>query len=78
MFIYPDNEDDIDDLVSKLKYIFGIHEIVIAYMSEDESLDNIKSISLLVMNELSFNTFKVETRRSDKSYNINSNNTVNI
>ncbi len=72
MFIYPDNEDDIDDLVLKLKYIFGIHEIVIAYMSEDESLDNIKSISLLVMNELSFNTFKVETRRSDKSYNINS------
>ena len=48
MFIYP-NEEDIDDIVNVLKDIFGIHGIVIAYMSEDTSLDNINKISLDLM-----------------------------
>ena len=33
MFIIP-NEDDIDGMINILKNIFGIHEIVISYMSE--------------------------------------------
>ena len=71
MFIIP-NEDDIDDIVLKLKDIFGIHEIVVALSDEDRSLDNIKKLSLDVINESVGKTFKVVTNRSDKSYPIHS------
>ena len=65
MFIIPKN-DDIDDIVIKLKDIFGIHEIVIAYSDEDRSLDNIKKLSLDVIIESEGQTFKVVTNRSSR------------
>lgn len=71
MFIYCD-EDDINKIVSILKNIFGIHEIVICISSTDISVDNIKNISLDIMKNKTFKTFKVETNRSDKSYPIKS------
>ncbi len=71
MFIYP-REDDLDSIINNLKDIFGIHGIVIAYMSEDTSLDIIKNISLDLMKDKDIKTFKVETNRSDKSYPIKS------
>ena len=77
MFIIPKN-DDFNDLVNKLKDIFGIHEIVIAYNSEDTSCDNIKKMSLDIINEKDGNTFKVITNRSDKSYPIKSMDMNNI
>ncbi len=71
MFIYA-KEEDIDKMIDILKDIFGIHGIVIAYMSEDTSLDNIKDISLDLMKDKNISTFKVETNRSNKSYPIKS------
>ena len=71
MFIIP-KEDDIDDIVNELKNIFGIHEIVIAYHSEDTSTDSIKALSLELMKNQEGKTFKVVTNRSDKSYPIHS------
>ena len=71
MFIYCD-EDDISKIVDVLKSIFGIHEIVICISSEDTSISNIKNISLDVMKKKDFETFKVETSRSDKSYPLDS------
>ena len=44
MFIIPKN-DDIEDIVIKLKDIFGIHAISIAYSSEDTDVENIKNMS---------------------------------
>ena len=77
MFIYP-NEEDIDDIVDKLKNIFGIHEIVIAIMDENTDVENIKKVSLDIMKEEDFKTFKVETNRSDKGYPIRSMDMNNI
>ncbi len=71
MFIFA-KEDDIDEIVNILSNIFGIHEINICYMSEDINLDNIKELSLNVINNEDGKTFKVETNRSDKSYPIKS------
>lgn len=71
MFIIPKN-DDIDEIVNKLKSIFGIHALAIALMSSDVSLDNIKKISLELLSNIKFKTFKVVTNRSDKSYPIKS------
>ena len=77
MFIIP-NDEDIDLIVDNLKNIFGIHGIVIALMSEDKSENSIKEISLNMMRELDLKTFKVETKRSDKSYSIKSMDMNNI
>lgn len=77
MFIIPKN-DDFDEIVSKLKDIFGIHEIVIAYKDENTSVERIKEISLNTMKEANGKTFKVITNRSDKSYEIKSMDMNNI
>ena len=77
MFIIPKN-DDIDGIVDKLKDIFGIHAIVIAYSSEDVSEENIKNMSLDIMKEVSGKTFKVVTNRSNKSFPIKSMDMNNI
>jgi len=70
MFIYA-NDNDIDKIVEILSNIFGIHEICVCLMSDENSLDTIKNISLEIMKEKN-GTFKVETNRSDKSYPIKS------
>ncbi len=71
MFLIPKN-DDFDEIINVLKDIFGIHEIVTAYQSDDLSLDNIKNMSLDLMKNNKNKTFKVVTNRSDKSYPIKS------
>ena len=68
MFIIP--KDNIEEIVSVLKDIFGIHEIVITIFDENTDQENIKKISLDVMKEKEGKTFKVITNRSDKSYKI--------
>lgn len=70
MFIDPKN-NDIDEIISITKNIFGIHSIVVAYKI-DSSIDSINSSVLEVIKEVDFNTFKVETDRADKSFPINS------
>ena len=62
---------DIDTVVEKLKNIFGIHSIVIAYKVDNNSDTIIDSVYDLVKNE-SFKTFKVETKRADKRFEIHS------
>ena len=66
------NEDDIDSITSKLKCIFGIHEIAVCYKDENVTEEEIKKVSLMLMKEEDFCTFKVETKRSDKSFPIKS------
>lgn len=72
------NEDDIDSITSKLKCIFGIHEIAVCYKDENVTEEEIKKVSLMVMKEENFCTFKVETKRSDKSFSVKSMDMNNI
>ena len=72
------NEDDIDSIINKLKCIFGIHEIAVCYKDENVTEEEIKKVSLMVMKEEDFCTFKVETKRSDKSFPIKSMDMNNI
>ena len=72
------NEDDIDSITSKLKCIFGIHEIAVCYKDENVTEEEIKKVSLMVMKEEDFCTFKVETKRSDKSFSVKSMDMNNI
>ena len=70
MFIEPGKEN-IDEIVNIVKNIFGIHSIVVAYQVET-NIEVIKESVLEVAAKETFNTFKVETDRADKSFEINS------
>ena len=71
MFI-ESSEDNYDTIMSKLKKTFGIHEINIAYELENNDFENIKESLKELIQDVEINTFKVESKRSDKSYPINS------
>lgn len=64
--------DEYDEVVKKLTNTFGIHEINIAYEIDDRSLDNISKVLIELLSDKDFNTFKVVTKRSDKSYPVKS------
>ena len=71
MFIYAD-ESEIESVIEKLKKTFGIHEINIGYEIDDTDIEVVKSSLLELIKDKTFETFKVVTKRSDKTYPINS------
>lgn len=58
---------DIDLVLTKLKKVFGLHSIVIAYQVNN---NDIESNILKILKDINFKTFKVETKRSNKKFNI--------
>ncbi len=61
------NENDFDLVISKLQKVFGIHSIVVC----DKVNNNIEDIGEKVVSILKtkdFNTFKIETNRSNKKF----------
>ena len=71
MFVTVNNDNEIEDVVNVLKKVFGIHSIVICYQV-DTNIDKIKESVLDIVKQLNFKSFKVETKRSDKSFPISS------
>ena len=75
MFIHT---NDVYVVLDRLKSVFGIHEIVVAYKVTDTNIDSICTSAINVLKNANFNTFKIETNRSDKSYEIKSNDVSRI
>ena len=71
MFI-KNNEDNFDEIIDKLKHIFGIHEIVIAYELPNNDIEELKSSLVEIIKDKEIDTFKVETKRSNKNYPLTS------
>ena len=65
------NDNHFNEVIEVLKTIFGIHSIVTAY-KVNTNIDTIKENVLEVIKNKDFKTFKVETKRSDKSFPIKS------
>ena len=63
--------NDYLEAVNRLKYVFGIHGIVIAN-KVNTNIDDIKNYTLELMKKLNFKTFKVNTKRADKRFEIHS------
>lgn len=64
-------EKDLDSIKNIVSRIFGIHTYHIAYIVETR--DNVIQDKVLsAVKEMDFNTFKVETRRSNKNFPIHS------
>ena len=68
MFIYTDN---INEVIGKLKNIFGIHSIVICD-KVDNNIDTICKKSLEKINSANGDTFKVITKRANKNFSVHS------
>ena len=77
VYIYKDlsrmyiefNDKDLNKIQDKINKIFGIHAYTIAYkIKTDTTL--IENAILDILSNLSFKTFKVDTKRSDKSFPI--------
>ena len=68
MYITCDNKY-IDEIANKLSKIFGIHSIVICH-KVDNNTDNIKNKVKEVLSNITFKTFKVETKRAEKRFEI--------
>lgn len=67
MFIYPD-EGHFDFILNICKCTFGIHEICIVYELSSTDIDYVSKCLIEVLGDYSFESFKVETKRSDKGY----------
>ena len=65
--IYLNLKNEIDDLVDKLKDISGMYSFSLA-LKIDQDLDNILDTSLEILKNEEGNTFKIRTKRIDKSY----------
>ena len=79
VFVYNDlsrmyiefDEKDLDLILSKINKIFGIYAYTVAYKIES-STEAIEKAILDILPTTNFNTFKVETKRSDKTFPIQS------
>ena len=70
MYIYF-NDVDLDKITSILQNIFGIHMYHLAYIAKTNS-DEIVKVALDLLNSFSFSSFKVEVKRSDKTFSYDS------
>ena len=70
MYIYFE-EKDLNEITNTLKNIFGIQMYHIAYIADTNTQDITKNV-LSILNDISFKTFKVEVKRSDKSFEYDS------
>jgi thiamine biosynthesis protein ThiI len=69
MFIKSNN---LDLIMNKLNYVFGIQEIMEGYIFQERDIDVILRDILDLIKDKEFKTFKVISKRSDKTYKLNS------
>ena len=60
--------DQIEEALERLKCVFGIYEIIVANRFKERSLDSICVNVYDAICDKEFKTFKIETNRSDKSF----------
>jgi len=67
MFIHT--KDYHEEVVNRLTKIFGIHEINICYIMDSLDFDIISTEVLKLLKDYKFDTFKIESKRSNKKIN---------
>lgn len=67
--MYIKTKKNLDEVVLKLKKVFGIHGIVVCHRV-DNNIENIKNEILNILKSKKFKTFKINSKRADKSFPI--------
>ena len=70
--MFVKTEDRFDEVEEIVKNTFGIHEVITGYELINNSLEEIEKQTILFIKDLSFKTFKVETKRSNKTFPLES------
>ncbi len=70
MYIYI-NSSDLDLVLNKLLKVFGIHSIAVCE-KVNNNIEDIGNKTVEILKDKKFKTFKIETKRSDKTFPINS------
>ena len=70
MFIYTKN--NFDEVLARLKNVFGIHEINVGVVIDSTDIEEIKKEVIMLLKEKEFKTFKVESKRTNKKLNTTS------
>lgn len=65
------NDNDLDNIIKNIGEVFGIHAYDVAYKTST-NIDDIANCVIALAKENNFKTFKVDTKRSDKGYNLTS------
>ena len=63
------NDNDLNKILEKINKIFGIHAYTVAYKCKTD-ISLIEKTILNILPKVNFKTFKVDTKRSDKSFPI--------
>ena len=66
MYIHYSKEDE-TSIINKIHQVFGIHKYHIAYVTNSD-MNSIKDELIKTLKDQNFKTFKVETKRSDKTF----------
>ena len=61
-----------DEVVNQLQKVFGLHSIVICEKVNTKDIEELKKIAFKMLEQGTFDTFKVVTDRADKTYPIKS------
>jgi len=61
-----------DEVVNQLQKVFGLHSIVICEKVNTKDIEELKKIAFKMLEQETFDTFKVVTDRADKTYPIKS------
>lgn len=61
-----------DEVVKQLQKVFGLHSIVICEKVNTKDIEELKKIAFKMLEQETFDTFKVVTDRADKTYPIKS------
>ena len=67
--MYIKTNNNLDEIVLKLKKVFGIHGIVVCHRVGN-NIENIKNEILNILSDKNFKTFKISAKRADKSFPI--------
>jgi thiamine biosynthesis protein ThiI len=66
------NDHKFDEVVNQLQKVFGLHSIVICEKVNTKDIEELKKIAFKMLEQETFDTFKVVTDRADKTYPIKS------
>ena len=62
------NDVDYQPIIARLQEVSGIQGLSLVYKAKDREIENIKNMSLELINQEEGQTFKVKVKRSDKTY----------